>query len=59
MRVERLNGTFGFVFGSRRSNDKRIADFKTLYATLSTAVKANGVANITATVTLNNPKTLF
>lgn len=57
--MERLKGTLGFVMGGRRNNSNRIADFKTLYATLSTAVKAKGVMNITATVTTNKPKTLF
>lgn len=59
LRVFGLPGTLDLVFETRGTNDKSVSDFGTLYATLSTAINAKGVMNITATVRTNNPKTLF
>lgn len=59
LRVIGLPETLQLVFFTEGGNSNSVSDFGTLYATLTTAMNAKGVMNITATVGLNNPNTLF
>lgn len=47
------------VLQGERTSSKDLAPFRTIYATLTTAIKAKGVTNITNTVTVKKPKTMF
>lgn len=63
VRVEGFPCTVGIalneVLGGHRTSSKTLAPFRTIYATLTTAINAKGITKITKTVTVNKPKTIF